>query len=67
MFRDLLRRNLLEVTTTLCSLLMISLGNVGYIYHETQSESSRVVCGVKKEYGEEHDKEDQITPFRQWW
>ena len=60
MFGDL-SRNLLEVTTTLCSLLMISLGDVGYTYHETQSESSRVVCGVKKEYREEYSVQTMVV------
>ena len=56
-FENLPRRHLLEVTTTLCPLLMISLSNVGYItYHEIQRESSGVVCRVKKEYVEEYEK-----------
>jgi len=33
------------------------------IYHETQRESPRVICGVEKEYGEEYKKKDQSTLF----
>ena len=36
------------------------------IYYEAQKESPLVVCGVKEEHGEEYEKEDQVTPFRQW-
>jgi len=32
------------------------------IYHEAQRENPRIVCGVKKEYGEKHGKEDQSAP-----
>ena len=42
---------------------MITLGDVG-IYHEAQRKSLEVVCGVKEEYGEEYEKNDQGTSFR---
>jgi len=35
------------------------------IYHEAQRGSPEVVCGVKEEHGEKHEKEDQDTLFRQ--
>ena len=34
------------------------------IYHEAQRGSVRIICGVEKEYGEKHGKEDQGTPVR---
>jgi len=37
------------------------------IYYEAQRRSPRVICEMKKEYGEEYGKQDQGTPFRQWW
>ena len=36
------------------------------IYHEAQRGSPEIVCGVKEEHGEEHEKKDQDTLFRQW-
>jgi len=36
------------------------------IYYETQRESPRAVCEVKKEYEKEYGKGDQSTLFRQW-
>ena len=42
---------------------MIIIGDVGYI-HEAQRESPKIICGVKEEYGEKHEKEDQGTPVR---
>jgi len=35
------------------------------IYHEALKKSPGVVYGVKKEHGEDNEKEDQDTPFRQ--
>jgi len=32
------------------------------IYYEAQRKSPRIVCGVKEEYGEKHEKEDQSAP-----
>jgi len=37
------------------------------IYLEAQKESAEVICGVKKEYGVEYEKENQSTLIRQWW
>jgi len=35
------------------------------IYHEAQRESPGVFRRVKEEHGENHEKQDQGTPFRQ--
>jgi len=34
------------------------------IYYEAQRESSKIICGVKKEFGEKHGKEDQGPSVR---
>ena len=63
MFGYLSRWHLLDVTTTLYLLYLITLADVEYI-PQAQRRSPEVICGVEKKYGKAYGKEDQSTPFR---